>query len=384
MERQCLRSEGISDIGNEIDTIVKNLANACIVRVSRKGMNNRIQLFCVACANEPGPTNFQQTVVNGVPARIYQNYAEGFYGDPTPIWGIRDGRADVYGDKTRTGDIFLFYSGENETVRRREYGYLATVEGTERLPDISDEIWTRRDAEYDSETEGPEWPFIIFLSNVREVRIPSAELHDDIGWQNDYLQDFRRVKPEDVERIIGSGTVLGYLRGLATVDLDVEPSPRKTTDSTRVKSGTDSDGSSTATDYEERVRDLEPPERVRTEVSRTVRNTALVKQLKREYEYRCQVCGVQRKRDSDSYYAEGHHLHPLGDSPPGPDHEKNIIILCPNHHADFDYGMIKVDPDTFELSHAYESLSSPVLEVSDGHSLGVEYIEYHNRNIAQL
>lgn len=138
-------------------------------------------------------------------------------------------------------------------------------------------------------------------------------------------------------------------------------------------------------DPDESASDLKPPERTETTVSRIVRNTQLVKDLKQKYDHRCQVCGERRQRGEDEPYAEGHHLHPLGDSPPGVDHESNILVLCPNHHADFDYGVIEVDPETYELSHAYEDrLNGRQLMVKDDHEISTEYIEYHRDQISEV
>jgi 5-methylcytosine-specific restriction endonuclease McrA len=131
-------------------------------------------------------------------------------------------------------------------------------------------------------------------------------------------------------------------------------------------------------DTTERPSDISSPKRTETTVSRIVRNTQLVKELKERYDYQCQVCGERRHRGQTDAYAEGHHLHPLGDDPPGLDQEDNIIVLCPNHHADFDYGVIEVDPDTLEIAHAHESqLNGRRLLVEDGHDLGTAYLRYH-------
>jgi hypothetical protein len=282
--------------------------------------------------------------------------------------GIREGSADKYWDKMTAGDLLLFYTGDDGNGVQK-YGYMATIEGKHTLPGLSTDIWIGEDG-------SPEWPYVTFLSNVKKVNIPSPELHDDIGWKADHLQDFRRVRPEDVRRIVGDDeSVRAYLQELATTEVEI--------DHGSVGAGEEQKYTSRV-DQEEQTPDLRRPKRTTSEVSRIVRNTSLVKQLKKEYEYRCQVCGKQRQRGPDDPYAEGHHLHPLGDDPPGPDSEENIIILCPNHHADFDYGMIQVDPDTLHVSSAYEDLNGVSLHLSPGHDLSREFLEYHNENHAMF
>ena len=50
-------------------------------------------------------------------------------------------------------------------------------------------------------------------------------------------------------------------------------------------------------------------------------------------------------------YAEGHHLHPLGSAYDGPDVRGNILVVCPTHHAEFDYGPIAINPKTGLVEH---------------------------------
>ena len=83
----------------------------------------------------------------------------------------------------------------------------------------------------------------------------------------------------------------------------------------------------------------------------------------------------------ESGYAEAHHIHTLGDEPAGPDVKENILTLCPNHHADFDFGMLEVDPSSFEISHRYDDeVDGSRLRTTSEHTIGSEYLRYHNQN----
>ena len=144
-------------------------------------------------------------------------------------------------------------------------------------------------------------------------------------------------------------------------------------------------------DQEERVDpvevtpDLAPAERVETTRSRVIRNTRLATELKERYSHTCQVCGVRRRRRVDEGYAEAHHLKPLGRPHDGPDAEENIVVLCPDHHADFDYGMVAVDHDSHDIAHAYDAnVDGTTLHVRDNHEVGDEFLEYHNREISEF
>jgi hypothetical protein len=84
---------------------------------------------------------------------------------------------------------------------------------------------------------------------------------------------------------------------------------------------------------------LEPPPRMRAVIQRVVRDTAKARRLKRLYGYRCQLCGVRFPVARESYAIEVHHLRPLGADHSGIDDFGNMVVLCPNHHALFDYGV---------------------------------------------
>jgi len=77
----------------------------------------------------------------------------------------------------------------------------------------------------------------------------------------------------------------------------------------------------------------------------------MVREIKKEVEWKCQICGKNIILPSGNFYAEGHHLKPLGGEYMGPDTKDNIIILCPFHHAEFDYGAIAISPETEKIIH---------------------------------
>ncbi|MFB6199761.1 MAG: HNH endonuclease [Candidatus Nanohaloarchaea archaeon] len=104
--------------------------------------------------------------------------------------------------------------------------------------------------------------------------------------------------------------------------------------------------------------------------------------MKQEYDHTCQICGERREKSEEQGYSEGHHIKPLGGKHEGPDIKSNILILCPNCHADMDYGMIKIDPETKKIKHKYDKKrNSKILSISEDDSVSKEYLEYHNKNI---
>jgi len=86
------------------------------------------------------------------------------------------------------------------------------------------------------------------------------------------------------------------------------------------------------------------PERRDMVVSRIVRDTAVTREVKQLYEFRCQVCG-ERVETPTGPYAEAAHVTPLGRPHDGPDTLANVLCLCPTHHAAFDLYAFAVADD---------------------------------------
>ena len=109
------------------------------------------------------------------------------------------------------------------------------------------------------------------------------------------------------------------------------------------------------------------PARITSEVTRIIRDSSIVKRLKLLHQYQCQICGYSIELPNGDCYAEAHHIKPLGGEHKGPDVEQNIIILCPNHHAECDLGAIELDLK--KIRHHTD------------HLIDASYINYHNQNI---
>jgi predicted restriction endonuclease len=124
-----------------------------------------------------------------------------------------------------------------------------------------------------------------------------------------------------------------------------------------------------------------PPPETETQVVRRVRDSAKARELKEAHDHRCQVCGGTRRLDDERRYAEVHHLHPLGDE--GPDVTGNMLVLCPDHHVDFDYGVAAVEPSDGEtVVHDFEDdVDGRILRTIDSHQVKSQYLEYHLKQI---
>ncbi len=115
--------------------------------------------------------------------------------------------------------------------------------------------------------------------------------------------------------------------------------------------------------------DLEPPSRVTATTYRILRDTPAARLLKADHKYRCQICGITIELSDGTKYAEAHHVRPLGRPHDGPDVRENMVVLCPNHHAMCDYGVMRLSPE--------------LLEQIDGHVLDPAFIAYHNDRVCR-
>ncbi len=111
----------------------------------------------------------------------------------------------------------------------------------------------------------------------------------------------------------------------------------------------------------------EPPPRIPTKSYRILRDTDLARDVKEKHGHKCQICGHTILLPNGSFYAEAHHIQPLGGDHRGLDVPANVLCLCPNHHAELDYGV--------------RAISLADLNLVQGHVIDQRYVDYHNSKI---
>ena len=123
--------------------------------------------------------------------------------------------------------------------------------------------------------------------------------------------------------------------------------------------------------------ELKRPSRITQTVRRLERDSATARELKQNYEYKCQVCNTTIELPSGERYAEAHHLRPLGKPHNGKEGKSNTIVVCPQHHAMFDLSVIAIDPKSWLVKHWNSHSSETVLKLTIKHDLDKKSVDYH-------
>lgn len=113
-------------------------------------------------------------------------------------------------------------------------------------------------------------------------------------------------------------------------------------------------------------------------IDRLVRETKISRELKNLYQNRCQVCGKRIRNGKNEFISEGHHLKPFNRIHLGDDSKSNMLILCPNHHAQFDRLYYAIEPKTHLIHCQFKDDENhhKKLHFKPGHYLDDNYLRY--------
>ncbi len=78
------------------------------------------------------------------------------------------------------------------------------------------------------------------------------------------------------------------------------------------------------------------PEEVNINSKSFKRDNRTIAQLKILRDFKCQICSTTIKKKDETFYIEAAHIEPKHRK--GRETPDNILLLCPNHHKEFDYG----------------------------------------------
>lgn len=268
---------------------------------------------------------------------------------PTRIWGATAGsQTQRYFDEMRPRDCVLFY-------RDGDFFAGGIIGRTLVDSDVGSWLWNNPDSR-----------FIFTVEEYRDWGPAITRIWDALDYDGTpRVQGVLRVKPERLENLRGDER---------TVEYSLFGTTPKSPAQTNVDTSDSISNTYSTVD----------PERTTTVQDRILRDQTLVTELKSQYDHTCQICGHRLQSASDAGYSEVHHIKPLGNPHNGPDIPENMLVLCPNHHADFDNGMLTVNPDTHTVTHAYDDrVSGTQMTMHADHQIQSAFIEYHNDVIVE-
>jgi len=119
------------------------------------------------------------------------------------------------------------------------------------------------------------------------------------------------------------------------------------------------------------------------ETQAQIRRAHNVRELKALYRNTCMLCGKQTVIgvNPSKYYSEASHIKPVGQPHNGPDRKDNMLILCPEHHLQFDYGVLSItrQPAGPRIVSKIpgDPLHGSALQLQAPHALDDECVSWH-------
>jgi len=299
-------------------------------------------LFLVPTVNSRARENFERTVRRPVPLSALsglrpdaRKLAEATRGD-LAAWGTMSGKGDANVSTwlaMTPGDWVLFYFDGLFPV-------CARVVVSEHSPSVAKRLW--------GEDEGQTWEYMYLLAEVRQVDIPRLPAIRRLGYRERFFpRRFSRVD-RDLDAEFGSvENVLSELAGLGHDFHSIADAAKAGDDAAAVLAVDQLDQMSERALLDTLARYIasEPPAVRREIVKRVKRNRRLVRDLKRLYASRCQVCGFTFEKGRGGRYCEAAHLRPISLLEADLDIRDNLVILCPNHHKMLDHGAMSIEFD---------------------------------------
>lgn len=117
-----------------------------------------------------------------------------------------------------------------------------------------------------------------------------------------------------------------------------------------------------------------PPGRTIRTTTRFDRDIEKTRQIKILYNGKCQVCGTVIVVPGPRRYSEVHHLRPLKNG--GDDDYSNMLVLCPNHHVEFDHLTIGISADGATVIDRHGNVKGKITMAKD-HVISPKNITYH-------
>ncbi len=101
--------------------------------------------------------------------------------------------------------------------------------------------------------------------------------------------------------------------------------------------------------------------------------------LKQHYNNTCMFCGTRLQVAEDRFYSEAAHIRGVGEPHNGPDKASNMLVLCPNHHVQFDRGVLRLCKVGAHYQIESKTAADPLhgQPITPTHSIDDDCVKYH-------
>ncbi len=248
--------------------------------------------------------------------------------DDTPKWGLRQHDKTLW-EQLRRGDvIYMMLEGDHR------FSIQGSVSQTEINPDLP--------KQWGSSFRTRMMVHIVYFNATRTVQIPRHELLDHADDPHTkHAPGLHKIQEHKIDNIMNRQVpVSPTTSGFTVLPIDLNG----------------------------------PPDQIKHDTVRFIRDTKKSRELKTLYDNKCQICEYRLEIDAQTHYSEVHHIWPLHDG--GDDDFDNMIVLCPTHHAEFDYGIICVNEQaTGIIDRRFNKVGNFTIKVP--HHISLKNIKYN-------
>lgn len=118
---------------------------------------------------------------------------------PVKLWAVKETKKLVsLWKKCANGDLFLFYHGGKFLYVGEvlfKYPFVESRSQVDVGAKLAEKVWSK-------DVDGKTWPYLVFLTNVREIDFPLAKFNEMTGYRFSAVGGFMRVREEKRAQIL--------------------------------------------------------------------------------------------------------------------------------------------------------------------------------------
>lgn len=206
--------------------------------------------------------------------------------------------------------------------------------------------------------------------------VRAEEIHKLMGTSVEYLDALAPIIAEEYLNV-------GGIRRPTAVSATTSATPSSPTSKSGTSGRRRAPSTSTAPKWSDEAEEIASVMRRLREVQAQIRNPKNVTELKFLYDNCCAFCAKQTiiGISPDRHYSEAAHIKPLGEPHKGPDKKSNMLILCPEHHLQFDRGVLSLRKTSKGLTVVSKIPADPLngtnVRIQSPHEIDDEFVKWH-------